>query len=161
MLPPAQVGHRTAGRLRVRVPSMRGDAGFFRRAVETLSRLEGVRHCEARPNTGSLLLAGDLQDLERVGAYAEETHLFSLDLTQASPVPLSRRLVTPLGDLNASVSRFTGGEIDLGGMVFLGLLGAGIVQILRGNLGAPPWYTAFWYALGIFTKSLADRPRGV
>jgi hypothetical protein len=39
----------------------------------------------------------------------------------------------------------------------MGLLGTGIYQIVRGNFGAPPWYTAFWYAFGVFTKSLIDK----
>jgi len=42
-------------------------------------------------------------------------------------------------------------------MAILSLLGLGLYQILRGNFRAPPWYTAFWYALGIFTKSLSDK----
>jgi hypothetical protein len=29
-------------------------------------------------------------------------------------------------------------------------MGAGIYQIARGNFAAPAWYTAFWYALGLF-----------
>lgn len=46
---------------------------------------------------------------------------------------------------------------DLPGMAFLTLLGVGIYQLVRGNFAAPPWYTAFWYAMGIFTKSIMEK----
>jgi hypothetical protein len=32
-----------------------------------------------------------------------------------------------------------------------------VVEIMRGNFRMPPWYTAFWYAFGLFTKSMLDR----
>ena len=51
------------------------------------------------------------------------------------------------------VKTLTGSGFDLSGLAFLALMGAGIYQIARGNFGAIPWYGAFWYALGIFSKS--------
>ena len=39
------------------------------------------------------------------------------------------------------------------------LLALGIYQISRGNFMAPAWYTAFWYAFGVLTKTLIDRDR--
>jgi hypothetical protein len=55
------------------------------------------------------------------------------------------------------MGQFTGGWLDLPGMAFLLLLGIGIYQIRRGNIGLPPWYTAFWYAFGVYTKSLVEK----
>jgi len=26
---------------------------------------------------------------------------------------------------------------------------------MRGNFGIPPWYTAFWYSFGVYTKQIA------
>ena len=51
------------------------------------------------------------------------------------------------------MAAFTGDEIDIEGLAFLLLLGAGIYQISVGNLTALPWYAAFWYAFNIFLKS--------
>ena len=55
--------------------------------------------------------------------------------------------------LNDRVREATGESFDLPGLAFLGLVVSGIYQIARGNFTAPAWYTAFWYALGIFGKS--------
>lgn len=55
--------------------------------------------------------------------------------------------------MNDRVKTLSGSGIDLPGIAFLALIGAGLCQIARGNFGAIPWYAAFWYALGIFGKS--------
>ena len=58
--------------------------------------------------------------------------------------------------MSQSLRRFSSGELDLAVMVFIALLGVGVYQIARGNFGAPPWYTAFWYALGVLTKTSSN-----
>jgi len=50
----------------------------------------------------------------------------------------------------------TGGEVDIPSLVFVSLLFSGIWQIARGNLAMPAWYTAFYYALGVFTRAQVD-----
>ena len=52
----ARIVHRMPGRLRIRVPSKRGDAGYFRAVKEALSAVEGVERVEVAPLTGSVLL---------------------------------------------------------------------------------------------------------
>jgi hypothetical protein len=47
--------------------------------------------------------------------------------------------------------------VDLPGMVFLSALLIGLYELARGNFRPPPWYTAFWYAFGVYSKSLMDR----
>jgi hypothetical protein len=75
-------------------------------------------------------------------------------------VLVSNSVANPIGKLSNGLRKFTGGELDLKGMVILGLIGVGLYQIIKGNLRAPPWYTAFWYALGVFTKSFSDKDQG-
>jgi hypothetical protein len=110
-------------------------------------------------STGSLLLVAVEINKEDVAKFANSKDLFDLKEEQAH-MPLSRKLVAPVEGVNKTLHRFTKGEIDLPGIIFLSLLGVGVYQIARGNLAAPPWYSAFWYALGIFTKLLADKRSG-
>lgn len=49
------------------------------------------------------------------------------------------------------------GHLDLPTLLFFVLIAVGTVQLLRNGLRSPPWYTAFWYAMGIYLKSLADK----
>jgi hypothetical protein len=96
-------------------------------------------------------------DVSGIEAYAEEQGLFDLRRKALGTVPLSRRIAEPLSDTNSFLSRTTGGFLDLPGAAFLLLLGVGVFEIVRGNFRTPPWYTAFWYAFGVFTKSIVDK----
>jgi hypothetical protein len=107
--------------------------------------------------TGSVLFLGKDVDPNAIAKFGEANELFALDAECRYPVPVSRRVVSPVGKLSNYLHTLTGGELDLQGMAILMLLGLGLYQIFRGNLRAPPWYTAFWYALGIFTKSFSDK----
>ena len=56
MVPEARIVHRIAGRMRVRVPSRRGDPAYFATVEETLRSLNGVERVEADPLTGGILI---------------------------------------------------------------------------------------------------------
>jgi hypothetical protein len=54
------------------------------------------------------------------------------------------------------LKRLTSGEVDIPSLVFLGLVVSGIYEIARGNLVMPAWYTAFYYALQVFSRGQID-----
>ncbi|WP_153306010.1 HMA2 domain-containing protein [Desulfatiglans anilini] len=159
-IPEACLTHKTPGRMRIKVSSRTGDHSYFARVKEVFAAKTEDLTLEVNPLTGSLLFKGETVEADRIGGIASEAGLFQLLSTTEWRVPISRRLVEPVGDLSRSVRRFTRGEVDLPGLAFMALLVVGIVQILRGNLRAPPWYTAFWYAMGIFSKSIVDKMHG-
>jgi hypothetical protein len=115
-----------------------------------------VERLEVNPATGSVLFLGKGVDLNKIAAAAQKEGLFTLQVLEQRPVPLSKRIAAPLGSLSSQVRGMTGGQLDLPGLAFLALLGFGLFQIVRGDLRSPPWYTAFWYAFGFFSKSLVD-----
>ncbi len=155
-LPEAEVVHHTGERLRIRVSSRKGDRAFFE-DLEKRFRDEGAI-AAARPITGSILITGDLASPEWAKDMGERTRSFDLTVvSRRKAAPSAAYVVAPIGALNRHVRRFTNDELDIFGAVFVLLMTTGIIQILRGNLRLPPWYTAFWYAFGIFTKSILDR----
>ena len=156
-LPEAKIVHLIPGRLRIRVPARSGNRAYFAAAVEKLSSPDRPFSVDINENTGSFLFTGKEIDPVVIGSQAAEMGLFVLTPPARNAVPISRRLVEPLGQLNRSLQRFTRGEVDLAGAAFIGLITVGVVQIVRGNLRLPPWYTAFWYAMGVFSKSIVDR----
>jgi len=155
MIPEARIVHRIAGRMRVRVPSRRGDPAYFASAEETLRSLDGVERVEADPLTGGILILHHA-DPQGIADYAAQKGLFLAkeeEAKKSSGTVVHDVLGAPFGALSKRIKGFTGSAADLSGLAVLALLGVGVYQIARGNFGAPAWYTAFWYALGIFNKS--------
>jgi hypothetical protein len=154
--PKAVVVHRTSQRLRIKVPSKKGVEEYFDAVGKRFARTKKVERIELNSSTGSILFTGPEIDVEAIARFAAERDLFELQTAGAGRKTLAGALSGSLGGVSKKVHQFTGGEIDLPTIAFVTLLSIGVVQILRGRFGAPPWYTAFWYAFGIFTKSLVD-----
>lgn len=152
MLPHAYISHQTTGRLRIKIPSKKGDQRYLTGVKERFSGFEGIENIELNPLTGSILIIHKV-NRERIAEYAMANNLFSLKGLNSYPAGLQQRISGTFKGMDTQLKKFTGGEIDIGGMAFLVLLGAGIYQISMGNLTAVPWYAAFWYALNIFLKS--------
>jgi hypothetical protein len=157
MLPTAHVSHRSDTRLRIRIPSQKGNTPFFDHLRDKLLRDRKLKGVEVNPVCGSVLLLDRGLDPLEVAEYAEKEALFSLEIRRNHPASLSQKMAEPIGRLSDHLNRFSGGQLDLPGLAFLMLIGIGTYQVLKGNFRSPPWYTAFWYAFGVFTKSLADR----
>jgi hypothetical protein len=156
MLPKASVSHQSSKRLRIKIPSQKGDWDYFQGLGEKLVKYQDFDVLQLNPVTGSVLFIDERLDVSGIEAYAREKGLFDLKRTGVSVVPLSRRIAEPLSGTSSFLNRTTGGFLDLPGAAFLLLLGVGLYEIVRGNFRSPPWYTAFWYAFGVFTKSLVD-----
>ena len=156
-LPDAHIGHLTPERVRIKIPSRRGDEAYFLHVKELLLKDGVLGTVRVNSKTASVLIAGSPTDLERIASSGEKSALFHLETSLPKAEPLSSKIVAPARNLGRAIDRFSGGELDLAGAVFLGLIGWGVTQLVRGNFVAPPWYVAFWYALGVFTRSLADK----
>lgn len=157
MLPEAHVSHQSAKRLRIKIPSHKGDWDYFQSLGKKLVKYQDFDVLQLNPVTGSVLLLDERLDVAGIEAYASENGLFDLRRAATRAVPLSRRIAEPLSDTSSFLSRTTGGFLDLPGAAFLLLLGVGLYEIVRGNFRTPPWYTAFWYAFGVFTKCIVDK----
>lgn len=153
MLPPAYISHRTPVRLRIKMYSKKGDAGYFDAVKKKFSGVKGIEGVEANPLTGSILIIHNDLAPDIIGQFAQANDLFSLALSDSSPSGLQQRVSATFKSLNKQLKTTTQGELDIAGLSFLVLAGAGIYEISRGNFVAPAWYTAFWYALNIFLKS--------
>jgi hypothetical protein len=155
MIPVATIAHYTPGRVRFRLPSQKGNRAYFAETAEVLARELDPDRLEANPATGSLLILDRDLDLDSVLKTAEDEGLFRREA--ALPAPLAREAIAPLRALSERLRETTFGRIDLANLAFFALLGVGTYQLLRGNLRSPPWYTAFWYAMGIYVKHVADK----
>ncbi len=149
----ASITHNMQGRLRIRIPSRKRDEAYFAAIKDVLSAVEGVDSIEVTPRTGSVLVfhhtdaeaiaqAGALKDLFKINAAPEVRNTMLHDSISAQ-----------VSTINDRIKELSEGGVDLRGLAFVALVGTGIYQIARGNFAAPAWYTAFWYALGLFGKT--------
>lgn len=154
MTPEARIMHRMAGRLRLKIPSKKGDVRYFEVAEQTFKGCEPVDEVSSNPVTGSMLIHFS-GTAEAVLAFAQNKQLFTVveekEIKQGTD--FHQGVNASFNSINRQVRGWTEGSINLGGLAVVALVGAGIFQIARGNLTAIPWYSAFWYALGIFSKS--------
>ncbi len=154
-IPQAHVRHGMARRLRINVPSRRKDSDYFHALEERLIKCPGVESVLVNPQTGSVLLVHD-SDIGTIAKFASKEGLFHLRPSSRPRKSLLARVGDTFQGYNKQLKGMTGGEFDIPSLVFLSLVISGIFQIMKGNVGAPAWYTAFYYALGIFTKTAAD-----
>jgi hypothetical protein len=152
MLPAAHLIHRTRDRLRLRVPSRRGQTSYFEQLVDSLADLPGVERIETNPVTGSVLLSPAI-DVAPLAQHAERNGLFVLitDM-EAAAVPLAAGLARNFQDVNHQIRRLTGGNLDLASTGFIALVGAAVIQLQRGHVLGPA-STLLWYASGLLLMS--------
>ncbi|MEJ2716201.1 MAG: hypothetical protein P8182_03545 [Deltaproteobacteria bacterium] len=143
--------HSTIGRLRVRIPAKKRDSSYFSLIKESLADCPGIENIEVNPLTGSALVIHDT-DPAPIADYAASNGLFRFKPWKGSRRTLFESVEEVLGKLNRRLKMVTGGEFDVPSLFFTVLLVSGLYQIARGNLAAPAWYTAFWYAFGIFSR---------
>jgi len=156
MLPEGYISHHTANRLRVKIPSRKGDASYFNSLKEHLSGYREIEEVQVNPMTGSLLLLHrfDIATIKQLGA---TNNLFLLRSEKRSRATLNQKVLNSFGHLNQSIKVSTGGELDIPSVAFLGLVGAGLYEIIMGNLIVPAWYTAFWYASSVLLTAKSSQ----
>jgi hypothetical protein len=160
-LPEGRIVHKSLNRLRIKIESKRGNYEYFSSLKDIFSKHFSFESITINSTTGSLLFVNDIIDTDVIAEWAEANTLFKVSESEKGPNLTALAITKPLGNADAWIKRFTGGDVDLPGMIFVSLLATGIYQLLRGKVTSPPWYTAFWYALGIFSKYVIDKANEV
>jgi hypothetical protein len=148
----AYISHATTGRFRIRIPSKKGDASFFQSLKELGREFPNIHEVTVNPVTGSILIkhALDPAIMKELARKYFPQQAGQMDSPSSN---IHRQVTETYQQVDNKIRKFTGGEMDVGTMSFGVLLILGLYQISRGNIMAPAWYTAFWYALNIFLKS--------
>lgn len=155
-IPVALYSYKSSGRTRVKIPSKKGDAAYFMALRDELSKCSCIEKIEVNPLTGSALFIYK-GDFKVVLENAKAANIFNVKEIDANSTDLYQTVSATFKDINNRMKSVTGGNLDIGALAFLSLLGVGIYQISRGSFTAPAWYTAFWYALNIFLKSRPNK----
>ncbi len=158
MVPQAVVAHKSAERMRLKIGSRRGDRPYFERLGQAAADAFPALSVQVNAVTGSLLLAGDCIVFDDVADLGRSKALFELAPLKNAQRSMALSFTAPLHAANHQIMQLSSGRVDLPGAVFFALLVFGAAELLRGNWRTPPWYTAFWYAFGLYSKSLIDSP---
>ncbi|KPK56892.1 MAG: hypothetical protein PVJ48_03855 [Gammaproteobacteria bacterium] len=76
MTPEAVIGHAIPGRIRLKIPGMRGDPVYFQTAGEILQGAPGVRTVQTNHRTASILVTGPAAALPRLRKIGSDHDLF-------------------------------------------------------------------------------------
>jgi Heavy metal associated domain 2 len=169
--------HYLPGRVRVKLPRLKGNASLAGEVERTLAALQGVCQVETSTTTGSVLVLYEPRllvslDLEAVGALMELAHTLGLsfeerdmDLLQhwvhaaahgtgtraETPTTLGSTITACFGAVNAGVTQITSGWGELQTLVPLTLAFLGLRGLLlTDNLPFPTWYDYLWFAFSTF-----------
>jgi hypothetical protein len=157
MVPLAVIAHKTAHRLRIRIASRRGESSYFAATEDKLREAFADLSVTGNALTGTILLTGKPLDVDAVVDFGRSKKLFAIQTIPANGPSMARSVAAPLHSVNRRIQQVTSGRVDLPGAVFIALLGFGVVELIRGNWRTPPWYTALWYAFGLYSKSFIDQ----
>jgi hypothetical protein len=163
----AQVIHHIPGRMRVRLPRLKGKAGALDSIKQSISGINGVTSVDTNATTGSVLVNYDPgqfnQFHQSLADHAEQQQLFTFkppDLTEVDGIAdkiegeaeflaehseLARSVVNVCKQLNDEVKRSTHNMVDLKVLIPLGLA---LYTFTRRD---PTMSTPLWVTLGIFS----------
>ena len=146
-IPSAYVRHAIAGRVRFRVPSRKYDDAYFDRVAAELSSWEAVDEVRTNATTTGILLRHS-SSLQVLVERAREANLFAMISSPVSSASLLDQVSDRLEEADERVRAATGGTYDLESTAFVGLVGLGLLQIIRGkHLG--PASSLLWSAASL------------
>jgi hypothetical protein len=157
MMPLAVVSHLTDKRMRLKISSRRGDASFFDLLNNKITAAFPSLTVQVNAITGSLLLTGAHVDPDGITYFGRTEKLFEV-VSEPSKNAMALSIPASMQAANHRIGQITGGRVDLPGALFISLVIFGVIELMRGNWRTPPWYTAFWYAFGLYSKSLLEHP---
>jgi hypothetical protein len=157
MAPLARLAHSLPGRKRVKIDEKRGDAAYFARLEKELAGYHGLVAVETNPLTGTALISHATEDAS-LWDYAGEHELFRLEKNETAARTPSGPAITG-GTRTAEHKLYTKSRrrSDIRRLIFLGMMGMGVVQAIEGNIAIPA-IGAFWYAFSLLPGANVANP---
>lgn len=156
MLPVAHLSHALTDRLRLHIPLCKGDAAYFAAVEKALAAHKQVTHVETNPLTGSLLIYHNGEQAELL-RFAQEQQLFQLEPEFPAQQQVLAAAEAQLDQADRALRRLTQGAFDLKELLFVGLIGAAVIQTFRGRfLGSATALLS--YAATILMLQRSQRP---
>lgn len=157
MAPLARVAHSLPGRKRVKIDEKRGDDAYFATLEKELAECPGVVTVTTNPRTGTALINHTAEDPSLWG-YVAEHELFQLGKNETEARTPPRPSIAGRTKLAEHKSYGKSGNVpNMRLLIFLGMMGMGVVQAIEGNIAIPA-IAAFWYAFSILPGTNIGNP---
>jgi hypothetical protein len=154
--------HAIPGRVRLRIPAIKGKPGLSREVQKQLAALPIVRRVDVSPVTGSVLVLYDPADSAAI-AQLGRLMIPGLDLN-AMPGPddlaevAGAESASPTETVSAFTRRLndrleaaTCGAVDLKFLVPASLFAGGLLRLVASRkVPSPTWYDFLWFAFGTY-----------
>jgi hypothetical protein len=160
---PVRVVHRTTRRFRLKAPAAGRSAARLAWLHSRLASTPGVSTAEVNLQTGSVLVHHEasttLEELLQRAGLSQDVLLEGVpprlrDQVRSEASEVAQQLSDRFFELDAELSRTTGGWLDLKMAIPLGLLGVGVWRLLAEGVTAleiPP-YIFLWWSFDSFVK---------
>lgn len=136
MTPEAIVAHNSPHRLRIRVPSRKGQEDYFQKVKDALVARPDVAFVTTNPVTGSILLL-HTAELAALEAFARGRGWFDIAATPPATKTALSAAETLIDRVDERLRALTHERYDLNNTLFLGLVGLGVLQAVRGQVLGP------------------------
>jgi len=151
MIPAAHLAHELSGRTRLKIPSECGNTNYFDRVCRDLAECPGIGRIEINSRTGSLLIL-HTESIARIATFARDRDLFILQDKNTPRHTTLSHAAQKLAQLDAAITRFSLGDLDMRSLMFIILLMVSVLQVFRGQILAPA-STLLWYALDLLLSA--------
>ena len=129
--------HQIRSRVRLRVPEMRQETGFFENAYNWITDIDGVSAVSVNDVTGSIMVQHPEQPFEELAPELEALELFEL-VTAPPPVTPARDILNSgVNELDRMINKGSSGGLDLATLTFTAVFGTAMHQIAKGNYTGP------------------------
>jgi len=149
----ATIIHRTKGRIRIKFDPAANKQAFFEQLETTLKKEFSSLTVRINPKTRSVVLNGDLIDENAVKQMGLDRQLY--EIKEKAPFAKNRVIShskSVFSWVDKTIQRFTGGQIDMSGSVFIVLIVHVMREIAKGNLTTPSWFNALRFASTLYTR---------
>lgn len=139
-----------SGRIRFRLLDKKGDKGYFEQIGQSLLNVDGIYSVQTNHVTASVLVLHKTTK-ENIIQQIKNQGFFEIKETQSQSKNITDAVRNSYEFLDSLTERYVGG-LNIHSLVLASLIITGFYQLLRGNVGLPVWYVAFWYAMTLAKK---------
>lgn len=156
-LPKAFIKHQMPGRVRLKIPSKRGDEQYFEELAETFAECEAIGQLQLNPPTASLLIQHGIAPFDEIAKFAANAGLFTIAMGQEAELMATE--TSSIASLTSSAAAYldhkmadlSAGKVDVRSLLFLSFVGMAVVEAKKGHIMAPA-STFLWRALQLLNK---------
>jgi hypothetical protein len=176
MKPKLQIAHHVPGRIRMKIPSARGNPEQLEGYKETLSLIPGIERIDVNPATGSIVLRYDPEQHDEfhagfrrhTGHHHAQQHAPTNDIDAlaikigqeaeflAEHSHAARAVVDFCKHADRQIKVATNNTLDFKMMLALGVIGITIFEV-GATAATPVWVTLTLFALHHYIEMQADR----